>query len=61
VSLARVHNLAFSLDGFGTGAGQTKGCTFRSAGERDARMVETNSSDGGVMHVTSARAEKERT
>jgi dihydrofolate reductase len=57
VSLVRVHNFAISLDGFGTGAGQTKDAPFGHAGERlhewmfntqwwQAGLTETNS--GGV-------------
>ena len=38
MSLVRVHNFAISLDGFGTGAGQTKDAPFGHAGERLARM-----------------------
>jgi dihydrofolate reductase len=34
VSLARVHNFAISLDGFGTGQGQTRDAPFGHAGER---------------------------
>ena len=34
MSLARVHNFSISLDGFGTGAGQTKDLHFGHAGER---------------------------
>jgi dihydrofolate reductase len=57
VSLVRVHNFAISLDGFGTGAGQTKDAPFGHAGERlhewmfktqwwEAGLTETNT--GGV-------------
>jgi dihydrofolate reductase len=57
MSLVRVHNFAISLDGFGTGAGQTKDAPFGHAGERlhewmfntqwwQAGLTETNS--GGV-------------
>ena len=34
MSIVRVHNFAISLDGFGTGAGQTKEAPFGHAGER---------------------------
>ena len=34
MSLARVHNFAISLDGFGTGEGQTQEAPFGHAGER---------------------------
>jgi dihydrofolate reductase len=34
MSLARVHNFAISLDGFGTGEGQTRDAPFGHAGER---------------------------
>ena len=34
MSLARVHNFAISLDGFGTGEGQTLDAPFGHAGER---------------------------
>jgi dihydrofolate reductase len=34
MSLVRVHNFAISLDGFGTGAGQTRDAPFGHAGER---------------------------
>ena len=34
MSLARIHNFAISLDGFGTGEGQTKETPFGHAGER---------------------------
>ena len=34
MSLARVHNFAISLDGFGTGEGQSADAHFGHAGER---------------------------
>jgi hypothetical protein len=34
MSLARIHNFAISLDGFGTGAGQSLDAPFGHAGER---------------------------
>src|SRR4051794_24693568 len=34
MSLARVHNFAISLDGFGTGEGQSRDAHFGHAGER---------------------------
>jgi dihydrofolate reductase len=34
MSLARVHNFSVSLDGFGTGEGQTRDAPFGHAGER---------------------------
>jgi hypothetical protein len=34
MSLARVHNFAISLDGFGTGEGQTQEAPFGHAGQR---------------------------
>ena len=34
MSLARVHNFAISLDGFGTGEGQSRDLHFGHAGER---------------------------
>jgi dihydrofolate reductase len=34
MSLVRVHNFSISLDGFGTGAGQTRDAPFGHAGER---------------------------
>src|SRR6476659_2964721 len=33
-SLVRVHNFSISLDGFGTGAGQSRDAPFGHAGER---------------------------
>ena len=34
MSLARIHNFAISLDGFGTGEGQSLDAHFGHAGER---------------------------
>ena len=34
MSLLRVHNFAISLDGFGTGEGQSRGLHFGRAGDR---------------------------
>ena len=34
MSLARVHNFSISLDGFGTGEGQSRDAPFGHAGER---------------------------
>ena len=38
MSLARVHNFAISLDGFGTGEGQSKDPAFRSRRREAPRM-----------------------
>ena len=38
MSLVRVHNFAISLDGFGTGEGQSADATFRSRRGEAARM-----------------------
>ena len=51
MSLARVHNFAISLDGFGTGAGQSRDAHFGHAGYQ----VEATSSPSGVTHVTFTR------
>ena len=39
MSLARVHNFAISLDGFGTGEGQSADAHFGHAGDRLHRWM----------------------
>ena len=41
MSLARVHNFSISLDGFGTGEGQSHDAPFGHAGERLHGMFAT--------------------
>ena len=49
MSLARVHNFAISLDGFGTGEGQSADAHFGHAGERlHERMFATRWWQPGV-------------
>jgi hypothetical protein len=66
MSLTRVHNFSISLDGFGTGEGQSHDAHFGHAGrgvrlwdgleglEKDYQ-VEATSSPSGVTHVTFTR------